>query len=804
MDGLWRDLKVAVRSLAKRPGLLVSTSLVLALGIGANTAVYSFINALIINPLPFKDLNRIVAIWDKSENAPHNDVTFAEYLDWNAQQSSFESMAIYRWWSANISAIDPPERVQGFLVSPSLFDVLGVKPAIGRGFQPDEDQPGKDAVAILSNGLWRRRFGADPEIAGKTITVNGIGRTVVGVMAPDYNFPRGGDLLAPLTQSPERILNRRSHEFLVVGRLRDDTSLERAQADLDSITMRLEQQYPVTNTGWSAGVYTLLSDTVRLYRSVGTLLMAAVGFVLLIACANVANLMLSRGAGRLREVAIRSALGAGRRHIVRQLLTESVLLALTGGALGILFGMWGVDLMRSFIPTSEIKFVPGWDRIGIDTSVLAFTLILSIVTGLLFGLAPALQLSRPNLVDALKDGSHQLASRRNRLRTLLVVTEVALSMSLLVGSGLMIKSFWLLLKTNPGFQSDDVLTMGVDLSGEKYKEAASRADFHQELMRRLEALPGVKSAAAINHLPLGGSSSSSSFLIEGTPQPPPGQEFQGRYRVCTPDYFRTLGIEVIRGRGFTEQDNSRSVPVVIVSETLANRFWPSQDPVGRRMRFTGSLERHPWMEVVGVVNDVRHELDLPFTSDYYLPYAQDPWSSMVLAARTLGDPLVMTQAIREQIQAIDRDLPVFDIRTMKQVRSQSTLTYSIAGTWMSIFALIALILAAVGLYGVISYGVSQRVRDIGIRVALGARSRDVVNMVVKQGMLLTFIGLAIGLVGGWALSRAMTSLLYGVSGTDWTTYVTTALLLAVVSFAACCLPARRASRVDPIVALRYE
>jgi putative ABC transport system permease protein len=806
MQTLWQDVRYGLRMILKRPGYTAIAVLTLALGIGANTAIFSFVNALLLNPLPFPELNRIVAIWDESDRFQHNEVAFANYLDWRSQQSSFEHLGLYRWWGANITGVDPPERIQGFLLSSNMFDVLGVKPALGRGFLPDEDQPGKDGVAILTHGLWQRRFGGDAQAIGRTLTVNGAVRTIIGVMPPDYNFPRGAEILAPLTLTPERMSDREGHAFLAVGRLKPGVSIQTAQADLDAITHRLAEQYPQTNTGLGARIYPLLDDTVRMYRAVLLLLTGAVGFVLLIACANVANLMLARSTGRFKEAAIRAALGASRWRIARLFLTESVMLSVIGGTGGILFGLWGIDLMASFIPSSDIKFIPGWDRIGIDLPVLGFTLGVSIVTGLLFGLAPALQSSKTNLSEGLKEGARQSTSGavKHRLRSLLVITEVALSLILLVGAGLMLKSFWLLLAAGPGFEHENRLTMGITLSGKKYADEAPIASYFRELEARVKALPGVEAVAAINHIPLGGSNSSSSILIEGVPEPPPGQGFDGRHRVCTPDYFETMGIKLIKGRSFTDADRADTPRVIIISETLEKRFWPKGDSVGKRIRFAGPLNENPWMEIVGVVNDVKHDLNIPYTMDYYLPHQQSPWNSMVLVARTKTEPLSLAGAIRNEALGIDKDQPVFDIKTMRQVRSQSVLTYSISGTWMSIFAVIALILAAVGIYGVMSYSVSQRTHEIGVRMALGARSRDVLMLIVSQGLRLTIIGLTIGLFGAWGLARALQGLLYGVSPTDWVTFAGVFLLLGGMAFLACFIPARRATKVDPMIALRYE
>ena len=519
MDSLLRDLKFSVRSLLKRPALTIIAIVTLAIGIGANSAIFSVVNALLLKPLPFPDPDRIVALWEKvpSRGVERNEVTVANYLDWRAQNRTFEQLGIYRWWSTNLTGANSPERVQGFQVTPNFLDIVGVKPLLGRGFSGEEDQPGKDAVALLTYSLWQRRFAADPDIVNKTIETNGVVRTVIGVMPPEFNYPKGAEIYAPLTITPELARNRSNHSYLGIGRLKPGVSLAGARADLDTIANLLERQYPETNTGRGVVIYPILEDTVRMYSTALWVMMAAVGFVLLIACANVANLMLARAAGRQREIALRSALGASRFRIIRQLLTESVLLGVLGGALGILVGYWSVDAIRAANPGEAARFAPGWSHLGINLPVLTFTLLLSVLSGVLFGLAPAWQRSKPDLNSSLKEGGRQGATGSHRLRGLLVVSEVALSLMLLISAGLLIRSFLQLVKTNPGFNSDSLLTMNLVLPAARYKEEPQRAAFYSELLRRVEALPGVELAAAVNHLPLGGSNSSTSFLIEGLP-----------------------------------------------------------------------------------------------------------------------------------------------------------------------------------------------------------------------------------------------------------------------------------------------
>ena len=805
MENLRGDITYAIRNLWKRPGFTLIAVLTLALGIGANSAIFSAINALLLKPLPFPQLDRVVTVWDKMPNQglEHNEVTFANYLDWQAQNQSFEQLALYRWWNANLAGNDSPERVQGFLVMANYLDTLGMKPILGRNFSAEENQPGKDAVAIISHSLWQRRFGGDPNILGKTITTNAVVRTIVGVTPEHFNFPKGGEIYAPLAITPQILKNRRTHTYYAIGRLKPGVSIQSAQSDIDNISARLQQQYPDDNTGWSAKVYPVVADTVRGYDTALLVSMAAVAFVLLIACANVANLMLARATGRQREIALRAALGASRWRIVRQLLTESLIVALIGGLLGALVALWGIDALRAANPGDAARFAPGWHQLGLNFTVLAFTLGLSLLSGIVFGLAPALQVSNPNLNDSLKEGSRQTSGRSHGLRSSLVVFEIALSLVLLVGAGLAVRTFLALLKTDPGFNPDNLLTLNLVLPSAKYTDEPKRAAFYDDLLQRVKSTPGVESAAAVNFLPLGGSNSSDAYLIEGVPEPPPGQENLGRYRVCTPDYFQTMGIRLVKGRSFTEQDKAESPRVVIVNEAFARKHWPNQDAVGKRIKFYWP-EKAPWIEIVGVIQDVKHELNVPVTPEYYLPYAQDVWSSMVVVARTKVDPASLAGALRQQVWAIDKDQAVFDVHTMQEVRSISVGMYSSGSVMLGIFAGVALLLASMGIYGVMAFAVSQRTQEIGIRMALGARRVDVLKLVFSHGMKLALFGIVIGLLGSWGLTRFMKGLLFGVEPTDLLTFSLVSLCLLLSAFLACYLPARRATKVDPLDALRYE
>jgi putative ABC transport system permease protein len=806
MDAFLNDIRYAIRNLLKRPAFTIIATVTLALGIGANTAIFSSVYSLLLKPLPFPEIDRVVTIWDKapSRGYTHNEVAMANYLDWRAQSHSFDQLALYRWWNVNLTGSEQPERIQGFLVTANFIDVTGIKPILGRTFTEEENRPGKGDVAIIANSLWQRHFGGDPDIIGKTITVNRLSLTIVGVMPNSLSYPIPGEIYAPLTITPELANSRQSHDSYVIGRLKPDVSIQSAQADIANITARLEQQYPETNTGLGATVFPIVADTVRKYDTGVWVAMAAVAFVLLIACANVANLMLARASGRQREIALRAALGATRWRIVRQLLTESVIVALLGGIVGILVAVWGLDALRAANPGDAAKFAPGWNQLGINFPVLAFTIGLSVLSGLVFGLAPALQVSRPNLNESLKEGNRQSSGRSHGLRSSLVVFEIALSLVLLVCAGLFFRSFLTLFKTDPGFDPDHVLTMNLVLPRAKYKDEPQSAAFYTALVQRVKAIPGVESAAAVNFLPLGGSNASDDYLIEGEPVPPPGRENEGRYRVCTADYFSTMRIPILKGRAFTEQDKAGATPVVIVNETLARKHWPGQDPIGKRIRFDYPIDKAPWMEIVGVSKDVRHELTLEVTPELYLPHPQDSWNSMVLVARTTVDPASLAGAIRQSVWSIDKDQPVFDVRTMEQVRSLSVGLQTFSSLMIGIFAGIALLLASIVIYGVMAFVVTQRTQEIGIRMALGARGMDVLRLVLANGMKLAVIGLSIGLVVAWGVTRFFAKLLVGVKPTDLLTFTVVSVCLLAAAFLACYVPARRATKVDPLEALRYE
>jgi putative ABC transport system permease protein len=807
MGSLFQDLRYGIRTLSKSPGFAAVAILTLALGIGANTAIFSIVDPLIIHPLPFKNLDRLVKVWETipSQGVDRNEAAVANFADWREQNDVFEHLGAYAWWNVNVSGIEVPERVQGFLVTPDIFAELGVNPILGRTFLAEEEKPGKNHVAMLSYGYWQLRFAGDPGIIGKTLTLNGISRTVVGVMPANFNFPPGGEVWAPYPMDANASEARQSHFLLVVGRLKPGVTREQAQAEMNTIASRLDQQYPKTNTGRRVVLIPLASDVVRQYRPALLVLLGAVGFLLLIACANVANLMLARAASRRRELAIRATLGAGRFRVVRQLVTESLMLGVLGGALGVVFAIWGVGLLPKLFPPEFTRFIPGADRMTVDLRALGFTFFLSLVTGIIFGLAPALRASRLDLNETLKEGAAQAGASagHHRLRNALVVAEISLALVLLIGTGLMAKSFAHLLEMNPGFRTDHVLTMEMALPMAKYKEDQKAAAFYQQLLERIRALPGVQSAAATSNLPLGGTNQTDGILIEGRPAPPPGHINEVNYRVITPGYFQTMGVPVLAGRSVAEQDAATAAPVILVNQATAKRYWPGEDPVGKRVQFNDPGTQ-PWMTVIGVVANIRNDLSEMPKDEIYVPYTQADSHFMVLAVRTAGDPLSIASAVREQIAALDQDQPVAHVQSFDEVRWQSLFTARVPAVLLGVFAVAALLLAGVGVYGVMAYVVSQQTHEIGIRVALGAQRGDVMKLVLGQGLRLSGIGLAIGLAGSLALTRVMASLLFGVSATDPATFLSITVLLAGVALLACYVPARRAMRVDPMVALRYE
>ena len=803
----WNDLRYAVRMQRKNPGFTIVAVIALALGIGANTAIFSVVNTVLLRPLPYKDPERLVMVWEEATKAgyPQDTPTAANFVDWRDQNQVFEGMAAMTDTSFNLTGSGDPERLEGRRVSTSLFPLLGVEPQIGRVFTAAEDQPGSERVVVLSYGLWQRRFGGDAGIVGKTLTLNGAGYTVVGVMPARFQFPTADDeVWVPIAFTQEEATNRGRHYLQVVARIKPGVTLAQAQADMSTIATRLQQQYPESNTDLGAVITPLHEHLVGDIKPALLILLGAVGLVLLIACANVANLLLARAAVRQKEIAVRVALGARRQRLIRQFLTESVFLSTLGGLVGLVIAYAGLLILKAFIPEN----ISQARAISIDYKVLGFTLLVSVATGLIFGLAPAIQSVRFNQIETLKEGGRDAATGGSgkRLRGLLVMAEVAISLVLLIGAGLLINSFLRLRNVDPGFNPENLLTMKIVLPDLKYEEKAQRSAFYSELIQRLQSIAGVKSAAVTTNLPLYQQGNSISVTIEGRPEPPPGQELIVVTRMISPGYFDTMSIPLSKGRQLTDQDTDNSPNVVVISETMARRFWPGEDAVGKRIAIGRIRSPEDWIQVIGVVKDVRQfELNADPKPQMYLTYRQYGFfDARDLVVKTDVDPASMASTVRKAVWEIDKDQPVSNIRTMETILADSIARQRFSMLLLAIFASVALVLAAVGIYGVMSYSVAQRTHEIGIRMALGAQTSAVLKLAVGYGMKLVVAGIAIGLIAAFALTRVMSTLLFGVTATDLTTFTLISLLLVAVAAIASYIPARRATKVSPIIALRYE
>src|ERR1700722_2766988 len=808
IEQLLQDVRFGLRMLRRRPGFTVVAVLTLALGIGANSYIFSVVDALVFRPMAFPDPARLVALWERVPSAGlnRNELAPANFLDWQQQNHVFDHIAAYSWWNANLGGVERPEHLHGIQVTPDFFATLEAQPFIGREFLPEEGTPGNDLVAMLSYDLWRDHFAADPSIVGKPVLLNGIKYTVVGVMGANFNYPSGAQVWSPLTFPPGVQANRGGHYLLAVAHLAARVHREEAQAEMSTMASQLAHQYPQTNTGRGINVMPLMESEVGEARTLLAIMLTAVALVLLIACANISNLMLARGGHRQRETAIRVALGATRLRLIRLLLVESTLLGLLGGSLGILFAFLFLKCPLFQIPSDFARLIPGWGKIVINAPVLLFTLVVSLGTGLIFGLLPALGASRPNVSDTLKEGapSASMGRRRGRLRNVLIVAEVAVSLALLATAGLMMKSFLHLEQVSPGFTPDRVLTMFIALPSAKYNSDQQVAAFYEQLLDRVQILPGVQSSAVANILPMSKMNTISDIRIDGRPEPKPGEEPGANVRAVSNSYFRTMQIPIDRGREFTSQDSAKGQQVVAVNEVFAARFWPGEDPIGKRVRLSGPLNTEQWRTVVAVVGDIRNQVDVPPPAEIYFPLRQQTRPTMVLVVRTATDPRSLAESVRTQVPALDRDLPVFDVMTMEDWRSISVLPQKIGASLMAAFAGFALLLSAIGLFGVIAYSVSERTHEIGISIALGAGRGEIFRLVVGQGMLIALVGLLLGLPLALGMGRAVAGLLYGVAPNDFTTFATVAAIFAAVALAACYIPARRAMAVDPMVALRHE
>ena len=802
-----KDIRYGLRSLLKHPTFTAVCVLTLALGIGANTAIFTVVNAVILRPLPFQDPSRLAMIWTTKNTNQEQPLSFADYNDLKNQTKTFSAVgAASPLWSFTLTGNDEPEPLQGMYVSASLLELLRVTPARGRIFTADEDRVGGTPVAIISQGLWERRFGADQNIVGKPITVSGVNATVIGVMPSDFQFlDPAAELWLPLSQNQFASSARQVRLLSAVGRLADSTPAIAANAELITIATQWAAQYPDSNAGVGMRVVPLHDQVTSKVRPALLLLLGAVALVLLIACANIVNLMLVRSASRQKEIAVRAALGAGRRRLLRQLLTESLTLSLLGGGAGVLLGTWGVHALLALNPIS----IPHYNQIRVDWRVLLFTLAVSGLTGILFGLAPAWQTLSLDLHTALKEGGRTSIADvgQRRLSNLLVIAETAMAMILLIGAGLLLKSFAHLLDVKPGFNTENVLTLQIGLPNAGYQEPQKRIQFMKQLEQNLAAAPEVASVGSVTRLPLlSAMNNITTFLaIEGK-QMPPGQQPEIDFRRASTGYFQTMGIPLLAGRLVTEQDVTNNSGAVVINEAMAKRFWPGEDPVGKRISTaTSNGQQTQWQTIVGVVGSVRHlGLDVEPRPEVYYHTSSNPPFGPVIVIRTTSDPQRLISLARAKVRELDKQVPISNVNTMDQLVAQSVAQRRFGMFLVGIFAALALVLAVVGIYGVVSYSVAQRTQEIGVRMALGASALDVLKLVLKNGMSLALIGVGVGLAGAFGVTRLMVAMLFDVKPTDVATFAIVSVGLILVALLACYVPARRAMKVDPLVALRYE
>src|SRR5262245_7226507 len=812
MQNLLQDIHYGLRGLLKHPGFTIVALLSLALGIGANTAIFSMINAILLKPLSFHDPDRLVMVWEDASFAgfPRNTPAPANYADWKAQSKTMEDFSATEWRDFNLTGDGEPEKVMAFGVTANFFALLGIKPLLGRSFLPEEDKPGANNVVIISHRLWQSRFGGERSIIGKDILLNNEKFKIVGVMPAGFQFLESYiGLWVPIALTQEELANRGSHYLTVIARMKPGITFNQANTEIQSIQQRIARQYPAASR---IGAY-LLPLREQLTGDVQRpliVLMVAVGFVLLIACANIANLLLSRAANRYKEIAIRNALGANRLRIVRQLLTECIMLSVVGAGFGLLIALWSFDFLRQMIPAEMILST----ELKIDLYVLGYTIIISVITGVIFGLAPALWATKIDLNEALKQagGRTGLGTGNRRLRSALVVGEVSLAIVLLVGAGLIIQTFYKLIDQYSGFRPDNLLTLRTSLPMKKYEEHARRVAFYDQVLERVKSLPGVVSVGYTTSVPLSWKGGASGFVIEGRSAREMiamGLSFDANHSNVSSYYLKTMNIPVRRGLYINESDSVDSMPVAVINETMARQYWPNVEALGKRFKIGDPDSQVPWMTIVGIVADhPQMGLDVPVKAEMYLPYRQvstHPWfAPRDMAIRTTVDPRSIVSAVRSEVFAVDPTQPISNVDTMSELLEKETVNRRIGMVLLTAFAGLALLLASLGIYGVLSYFVAQQTAEIGVRLALGAQTRDIFGLVMKKGMGLVLLGIAIGLVASLALMRLISSLLYGISATDFRTFGAIAILLTTIALLACFIPARRATKVDPLVALRYE
>ncbi len=820
MHTLWQDVRFGMRMLLKHRIATIVCVVALGLGIGANAAMFSLAEAFLIHPVPFENSDRFVALVDARVSSQDGGAGFgpqdltpiapATYLDWKKEAHSFDDLAAYSWDEINLTGDGPAQKVQDFQVTPNFFPMIGVQPLLGRTFLSEEEEPGRNQEIILSYGLWEQRYASDPNILKRLIKVNGKSFNVVGVMKKGFDFPMPAEAWIPLGLSTKERIRRDNRHLWVLGRLRPGVSFSAGAAEMQAISERQAEAYPDTNKAWRLHPQPLRQFiTGTLTRQYTVLLMVAVGFVLLIACADVANVQFARITGRTNEFAVRTALGGSRWRIVRQLLIESIMLSLGGAALGLFLAQWDIQMILAHMPPDVARFVAGWKTIRLDANAFLFALAIAVLSGVISGIAPSLLGSRASIAETLKEGgrSASVSRARHRLRGALVVAEVALALVLLIGAGLMVKGFQGLLNVNESYTPETLLTMNFSLPEVQYGKPAARLNFHEQVLRRLSAVPGVQSAALVTHVPYseGGSVGTYGFSIEGRPPVQRGEVRSAIVETTTPNYFNTLNIALRDGRLLTDADGAEAPPVAVISVSLARRYFSGENPLGKHIKVGKAESDRPWMTVVGVVNDVHYNwIDKEEVPTIYGPFRQAPPYYTTIVLRTSGDPLKFVSAARAEIAAVDANLPLYNIKPMNKVITESIVGFTYVATMMAVLGVIALVLASVGVFGVMSYSVSERTHEIGIRMSMGAQTSNVLSMVLRSGMGLTVLGLAIGLPVAFLLARALSSLLFGVQAADPAAFIGLPLLLLAVAGIACYLPARRAAHLDPLLALRQD